>query len=190
MPDTKPHISIISSSVREGRKSHRVALYFTKFLQEKNLAISEIIDLNQYQFPVFNERLRFQKNPSEKVLEFADKIKKTDGIIIVTPEYNGGYPASLKNVIDLLYDEWHHKPIAISMVSEGPFGGSQVITSLLFSLWKMHALVVPAMFPVPNDDKTFTEDGSSNNKEADDKRASVFIKELMWFIESEKKMKG
>jgi NAD(P)H-dependent FMN reductase len=190
MSDTKSHIAIISASVREGRKSHRIALYFKKFIEEKSLATVEILDLNSYQFPIFNERLRFQKNPTDKVLEFAGKIKNSNGVIIVTPEYNGGYPASLKNVVDLLYDEWHHKPIAISTVSEGPFGGTQVITSLQFSLWKIRALVVPAMFPVMNDDKTFTEDGNSNNKGADDKRATVFINELLWFIESEKRMKS
>jgi len=189
MPETKPHIAIISASVREGRVSHRVALFFNKFLTDKGLATSEILDLNEYQFPIFNERLRFQKSPSEKVLEFAGKIKSADGVIIVTPEYNGGYPASLKNVVDLLYDEWHHKPIAIATVSNGAFGGTQVITSLQFSLWKIRAIVVPATFPCPEADKNFGPDGS-NDKEFDNKRAAGFIKELLWFIESERRMKS
>ena len=121
-----------------------------------------LVDLNEYQFPVFNERLWLLKNPGEKVLEFAGKIKNASGVLIVTPEYNGGYPASLKNAIDLLYDEWHHKPIAISTVSNGPFGGSQVITSLQFSLWKIRAMVVPAMFPDPSAQNNYTEDGTSS----------------------------
>lgn len=37
--------------------------------------------------------------------DFSVRKKLTDGIIIVTPEYNGDYPASLKNVVNLLYDE-------------------------------------------------------------------------------------
>src|SRR6185503_8329775 len=98
---------------------------------------AEILDLNSYNFPIFNERLRFQKEPAASVLEFAGKIKASDGVIIVTPEYNGGYPASLKNIVDLLYDEWHRKPVAISTVSDGVFGGTQVITSIQFSLWKI-----------------------------------------------------
>ncbi len=189
MPETKPHFVIISASVREGRKSHRLALYFKKFIEEQNLASVEITDLKEYQFPIFNERLRLQKNPTEKVLEFAGKIKNADGVIIVTPEYNGGYPASLKNVVDLLYDEWHHKPIAISTVSDGIFGGTQVITSLQFSLWKIRSIVVPAMFPSPSIDKNFAEDGTPVNKEATDKRATAFVNELLWFIEAVKKMK-
>src|SRR5690606_4964172 len=113
-----PHIAIISSSVRAGRNSHRVALYFQYFLTSRNLATAEILDLNVYQFPVFTERLQYQPNPSPDVLDFAERIKNADGVIIVTPEYNGGYPASIKNVIDLLYAEWRRKPIAISTVSD------------------------------------------------------------------------
>src|SRR6478672_12327659 len=144
-----PNIAIISSSVRIGRNSHRVALFFQTYLQQNALATVDLLDLYLYNFPVFDERLRLMKDPSPEILDFAQRITKSDGVIIVTPEYNGGYPASLKNVIDLLYAEWKRKTIAIATVSAGAFGGSQVITSLLFTLWKIGAWVVPAMFPVP-----------------------------------------
>ncbi|GAC1400621.1 MAG: NAD(P)H-dependent oxidoreductase [Sediminibacterium sp.] len=183
-----PHITIISASVRTARNSHRVALYFKKYLEENNLATVEILDLNEYQFPVFNERLRFQTNPPANVLAFAEKIKTTEGVLIVTPEYNGGYPASLKNVVDLLYDEWHRKPIAIATISDGIFGGTQVITSLQFSLWKIRAWTVPAMFPVPKVREVFDEAGNPSDKEGTDKRASLFIKELLWCIEAKSRM--
>jgi NAD(P)H-dependent FMN reductase len=183
-----PHIAIISASVRIARASHRAALYFKNFLEEKNLATAEILDLNEYQFPVFNERLKFQPNPQPAVLDFANRINTADGVIIVTPEYNGGYPASLKNVIDLLYDEWRRKPIAISTASNGIFGGTQVITSLQFSLWKIRAWTVPAMFPIPNVHEAFDEHGVPPDKTAVDKRAGVFIHELLWCVEARKKM--
>jgi len=185
-----PHIAIISSSVRTGRNSHRVALFFNNYLTEKKLATSEIIDLNVYQFPVFDERLKNQKNPTEQMLDFAGKIKSANGIIIVTPEYNGGYPASLKNVIDLLYDEWYRKPIAISTVSDGSFGGTQVITSLQFSLWKIRAWTVPAMFPVPKVRESFDEKGNPSDEAGIHKRADAFIKELLWCVEAGSRMKS
>ena len=181
-------IAIISSSIRTGRKSHRVALYFKQYVEENQLAIAEILDLQQYQFPIFEERLRLQASPSKEVLGFTEKVINADGLIIVTPEYNGGYPAALKNVIDLLYKEWHRKPIAIATVSDGIFGGTQVITSLQFSLWKIGAWTVPAMFPVPTIDKTFDEKGNAIDKEGTDKRAAIFIKELIWCIEARAKM--
>jgi NAD(P)H-dependent FMN reductase len=176
------HIAILSSSVRTGRNSHRVALFFKNYIEANNLATVGILDLQAYNFPVFDERLRLQKNPSAQSIEFAEKIKAADGVLIVTPEYNGGYPASLKNVIDLLYAEWKRKPIAISTVSDSPFGGTQVITSLVFSLFKIGALLVPAMFPVPKVKDSFSEDGAPADKEGVEKRAKAFLGELLWVM--------
>ena len=182
------HIAIISSSVRTGRNSHRVALYFQNYLTTNNLATAEIIDLNEYQFPIFDERLRLQPDPSPSLLDYAARVTKADGIIIVTPEYNGGYPASLKNAIDVLYKEWHRKPIAISTASDGIFGGTQVITSLQWSLWKIRAWTVPAMFPVPKVQEAFDEHGVPADKVGVDKRAAGFTGELLWCIEAVKRM--
>jgi NAD(P)H-dependent FMN reductase len=184
-----PNIVIISSSVRTGRNSHRVAIYFYNYLKENNIATTEILDLNDYKFPLFEERLKYQKTPSEVVMSFAEKIRNADGVIIVTPEYNGGYPASLKNVIDLLYDEWFRKPVAISTVSAGDFGGTQVITSLQFTLWKIRAWTVPATFPVARVSEKFDEDGVPANKPEEDKRASRFINELLWCMRAKELMK-
>jgi NAD(P)H-dependent FMN reductase len=184
-----PHIVILSASVRTGRVSHRVALYFKNLIEEKKAGTSEILDLQAYQFPVFEERLKYQPNPTAAVLEFAEKIKNADGVIIVTPEYNGGYPASLKNVIDLLYEEWHRKPVAISTVSDGSFGGTQVITSLQFTLWKIRAWTVPAMCPVPNAAKALDENGQVQDPSMA-KRAGNFLNELLWCIAAREKMKG
>lgn len=182
-----PHIVIISASVRTGRVSHRVALYFENYLVKHNLATAEILDLQTYQFPLFNERLKYLPSPSPDVLAFADKVKRADGVLIVTPEYNGGYPASIKNATDLLYAEWYRKPIGIVTVSDGSFGGTQVITSLLFSLWKMHAWVIPAMFPVPYADQAFSENGHPA-KSSTDERADIFLNEFFWCVAAKGKM--
>ena len=181
-------IAIISASVRNGRNSHRVALYFKNYLTENQISNVNTLDLKDYDFPIFEERLKFISEPSEPMLAFAKEVENADGIIIVTPEYNGGYPASLKNVIDLLYAEWKRKPIAIATVSAGAFAGSQVITSLQFSLWKIGALVVPAMFPVATVEKTFNEDGVPTDLEGTNKRANAFLNELKYWIEAKQKM--
>jgi len=180
------HISIISSSVRNERKSHRVSLYFQNYLIENKLATTEIIDLKECNFPIFEDTLKAQQHPSDVMLDFADRIKRSDGIIIVTPEYNGGYPASLKNAIDLLYDEWKYKPIGIATASSGPFGGSQAMVSLQFTLWKMKAWTIPAMFSVPMVEKAYDGKGIATDKPGSDKLAGVFIKELLFCIETNK----
>lgn len=181
-----PHIAIISSSVRRDRKSHNVALYFNNYLKENKLSSVEILDLKEYNFPIFEDTIKTFQSPSEKVLDFAAKIKSADGIIIVTPEYNGGFPASLKNAIDLLYDEWHGKPICISTVSAGVFGGTQALVSLQFILWKIGAWTVTNMFPVLNVAEYFDDKGNALQKETTDKLAKVFLAELLDSIKASK----
>ena len=181
-------IVMLSASVRIGRKSNRVASFFYNYIKENNIANVEMLDLDACNFPIFEERLKFLKEPPATLLQFAEKIKAADGVLIVSPEYNGGYPASLKNAIDVLVEEWKHKPVAISTVSAGPFGGSNMIPSLQFSLWKLGALTVPAMFPVPAVDKNYDENGIPTDKETSEKRAASFLKEMIWCINAVKKM--
>lgn len=183
-----PAIAILSASVRQGRRSHRAALYLQHTLDALPDLTVDLIDLNSYSFPIFEERLKFQQDPSPAVREFAHRIAQADGVIIVTPEYNGGYPASLKNVVDLLVDEWQRKPVAICTVSDGAFGGTQVITSLLFSLWKIKAWVVNAHLPVPKVSDAFSADGQASDPEAWAKRTKAFVDELLWVVEAKKRM--
>lgn len=173
------HIAIVSASIRTGRNSHRMALFFKNYLEEYNLAEPEILDLAAYNFPLFEERLRYLATPPDRAIEFAEKIKSAQGIIMVVPEYNGGYPASLKNAIDLLTDEWKHKPVALVAVSDGPFGGTQVIAQLQFVLWKLGAYTIPARFHVANVSAMFDEKGMPAEKQSADKRASSFVGELL-----------
>ncbi len=89
-----PHIAIISSSVRTGRASHRVALYFKKFLENNGLATAEVLDLMEYQFPIFDERLKYQKEPSAETLAFAEKIKSTVPAMFPVPKVQAAFDES------------------------------------------------------------------------------------------------
>ena len=182
-------IVIISGSVRTGRKSDRVATYFDQYIRENNIANVKTVDLLKLNFPVFDERLKFQNTPTPEMLEFAATVTNADGIIIITPEYNGGYPASLKNAVDLLYSEWQGKPVAIVSVSNGPFGGTQVLQSFQFVLFKMGVWTVPVMYPVANVEKAFDENGVPSDKETSDKFTAAFLKKLLWYMEANAKMK-
>jgi NAD(P)H-dependent FMN reductase len=181
-------IAIISASVRIGRKSHRVALFLKNYIEANSMATVDVLDLNEYKFPIFQERLRNIKDPTTPMLEFADKIRNADGVIIVTPEYNGGYPASLKNAIDLLYAEWRRKPVALATVSAGHFGGAQATTSLVFGLWKIGVWMVPVSFPAPKVQEQYDVNGVPLDKEAAEKRAKPFIDELLWSMEAKTRM--
>jgi NAD(P)H-dependent FMN reductase len=182
------NICIISSSLRKERFSHRAALYLSSLLRETYKVEAEILDLMKYNFPLFEERLKYLTSPAPEVLDFAEKVQKADGLILVVPEYNGGYPASIKNVIDLLTDEWRKKPVAFAVVSNGQFGGSQVIFSLQFTLWKIMATTVSPAFRIPDIETIFDENGIPADKAIMDKRASATIRELMWHIEAKRRM--
>lgn len=183
-------IAIISPSVRKGRKSHRAALYIKSFIEERTLAEVNMIDLAKHNFPLFDERLKFIESPTEDMIEFAENIKASDAIIIIVPEYNGGYPASLKNAVDLLTSEWRRKPVAFVPVSDGIFAGSQVIASFQFILWKMGALTVPGPLRIPNIDKTIDENGIPADKPDLDTKAAALIEGLLWYVDAGKKMPG
>lgn len=182
------HICIISSSIRRERFSHRAALYLADILSNQYNAEVQILDLLQYNFPLFEERLKYLKAPPPEALDFADKVRNADGLILVVPEYNGGYPASIKNIIDLLTDEWRKKPVAFAVVSNGQFGGSQVIFALQFSLWKIMALTVSPAFRISDIETSIDENGVPANKAMMDKKASSTIRELLWHIEAKRKM--
>ena len=182
------HIAILSASVRTGRISHRVALFFKRFIEENKLATVEIVDLNEYQFPIFHERLMYLPDPSPELLDYSKRINDASGVLIVTPEYNGGYPPALKNAIDVLYPEWQKKPVAISTCSDGDWGGNQVITSLTFTLFKMHVMTVPFLFPNPRVQDNYDEAGTPVDKKGTEKRAMSFIHELLWYIEAGRRM--
>jgi len=183
------HIAIISGSVRIGRQSHRVAKYFQNYITAHNLATAEILDLKEFNFPVLEERLSHTENPTKEQKLFAEKITKADAVIVVFPEYNGGYSASIKNAIDLLYNEWYHKPVGLASVSNGNFGGMNAMSLIQTVFLKIKAVPVSATFPVPLVQDNFDEDGNAINKEVTDKRAAAFLKEVLWFAEAFGKMK-
>ena len=185
-----PHIAIISASVRTGRKSHNVALHLERTLKATSNTV-DLLDLVTFDFPLFHERLKFMKEPPARAVEFAERIRKADGVIIVTPEYNGSYPASLKNVIDLLTEDWKGKPISICTASGGAFAGTQVMVELLFPLWKIKAWVVPSSLQVPKVQEQFGEDGSVlMDQEGWERRTSVFLNDLGWAMEARRRMEA
>ena len=78
-------IIVLSASVRTGRKSDRVARYFLNYINNNKIGEAELVDLKEFNFPLFEERLKFLKEPSKQLQDFAAAIKSADGIVLVTP---------------------------------------------------------------------------------------------------------
>ena len=122
----KLNIKVILATVREGRFGDNPAKWITEKAKEVEDFNIELLDLKDYSLPIFAEAVSpadvkgVRANPL--VNRWAEKISSADGFIVVTPEYNHGYPSSLKNNIDYLYKEWNKKPIAF--VGYGTTGGA------------------------------------------------------------------
>ena len=126
------NIKIILASVREGRFGDKPAEWITKIAKEKEELSVELLDLRDYSLPIFQEGVSPAEIKGEyrtpEINRWAKKIAEADAFIIVAPEYNHGYPSSLKNNIDYLYKEWNNKPICF--VAYGSTGGARAIQQL------------------------------------------------------------
>ena len=143
-----PHISIIPAMETSDPANNGAVTYIKNYLQQHHLASTEVLDFEHLNFGrQFGQPMA---KPSREVKKLVRKIRSSEGILIVTPEFNGEYPNNLKNMIDFLYEEWNHKPVAISTVSDDFTNHSQIIKSLQFSLWKVNSWTLPVSFQVPD----------------------------------------
>src|SRR5437016_9454511 len=177
------YIPIIVGSTRRDRQSIKVARFVFARLQQRRDAETELLDLLEYNFPIMEERLHRRDDPPPRSQEFADKIARADSIIIVTPEYNNGYPGVLKNALDYFLPEYERKPIGIVTVSAGGFGGLTCLAQLRLVPIGMGAFPIPESLPVARVRDSFKDDGTPNDP-AYEKRAALFLDEVLWFAEA------
>ena len=111
--------------------------------------------------------------------EWRDTIMKADGLVIVAPEYNHGYPGVLKAVLDLLLREYVHKAVAFVGVSAGPWGGTRVIEALVPMVRELGLAVTFTDLNFPKVQRTFDAEGNLLDP-AFEKRAKDFLDELVW----------
>lgn len=174
------YIPVLIGSLRHGRKTPRLA----HFLHRKIVALegieTELFDPKEMNLPVLEERLSHLEDPPPALVRFGAAIDRAHGVVITTPEYNKGYPAALKNMIDALGSEWQRKPIAIASHSVGAFGGVNALQALRPVLLNLGAVPIPATLSVPHIDKAFSEDGEAID-DAFEGRADRFLDELVWY---------
>jgi NAD(P)H-dependent FMN reductase len=111
--------------------------------------------------------------------DWRDAVIKADGLIVVTPEYNHGYPGALKWVLDLLLKEYIHKAVAFVGVSAGPWGGTRVIEACVPMVRELGLAVTFTDLNFPQVRDKFDDHGSLLDP-AYDKRVQAFLDELVW----------
>jgi len=153
-------IAVIVGSIREGRQSDKLAKWAANEVAKK--ADVEILDLQDYSLPLFNEAVSPRYNPERKpaaeVKEWLDKVGEFDGYVLVTPEYNRSTSAVLKNAIDYLDYQMENKPVAL--VGHGSTGGAQAVANLRMALPGVGAVSVPqALFFLDRVGEAIDEEG-------------------------------
>jgi NAD(P)H-dependent FMN reductase len=124
-------IQVISSTTREGRFSERTAHWVVQFLRAREGFDVELIDLRDYPLPFFDAPPPAKAGrdyANDEVARLGRTLDRADGFIVLTAEYNHGYPAVLKNAMDWTFPEWQRKPIAF--VGWGNVGGARAIEQL------------------------------------------------------------
>ena len=126
------NIKVVIGSTRPNRFSEKPARWIYEEVKKKDGVDAELLDLRDYPMPFFDGPIAPSagggKYSNEVVRRWADKITEGDAFIIVTPEYNHGYPAVLKNALDSTYPEWNRK--AVGFVGYGAVGGARSIEQL------------------------------------------------------------
>lgn len=179
------NLKIIIASTRPGRKGPAMAKWIVEIAEKHPEFKVELLDLAEINLPFLDEpnHPRIQQYQHEHTKSWSQIIASADAFIFVTPEYNYGYPATLKNALDFLYVEWNYKPVGF--VSYGGIAAGtravqmlkQVVTTL-----KMVPLVesvnIPFFFKHIDPQVNFTADETLN------KSAQEMLAELLKWTES------
>ncbi|MEV0272102.1 NAD(P)H-dependent oxidoreductase [Hamadaea sp. NPDC050747] len=119
-----PRLTVITASTRPNRVGAQVTDWFTKVARDHGGFDVHLVDLAQLDLPFLDEAhpaIDGLPYDNEQTRRWSDLASAADAFVIVTPEYNHGYPAPLKNALDHLYREWNDKPVAF--VSYGMTSG-------------------------------------------------------------------
>jgi len=175
MSNKKVFVPILLGTNRKDRKSEDVAHWVFGKMQEHEEIESKFFDVGDFDLPKDHYGMEIK----DDFPEWRDAIIKADGLVVVTPEYNHGYPGSLKSVIDLLLPEYIHKAVAFVGVSAGAWGGTRVIEACVPMVRELGLVVTFSDLNFPLVGDKFDEEGKITD-DAYEERVKGFLDELIW----------
>ncbi len=130
-------LATILGSTRPERNGEAVARWFHEIAKKRTDAECELIDLRDFDLPLLDEPMppsmgQYSKPHTQR---WADKIRGFDGFVFVTPEYNHGTSAALKNALDFIYAEWNNK--AAGFVGYGSAYGVRAVEQLRLTMGEL-----------------------------------------------------
>ena len=174
---SKLNIPIIIGTTREKANSVHVAKLVYEVSKEYKEIESVLVDPNDFNFPGDGN------DPEGKDPRYTKITEKADGFFIVTPEYNHGYPGSLKRMLDSELSNYIHKPVAFASVSAQQWGGVRAIEALVNTVREMGMVATFADVQFPKVQDIFDEGGNLKD-EAYIKRVKRSFDELIWMVKA------
>ena len=171
----KLFLPVLLGTNRKKRNSVHPAKWLTGEMEKRPDIETRLFDVGEFALPPDD----YGQEIKDQFPEWRDAIVRADGLVIVTPEYNHGYPGPLKAVLDLLLREYVHKAVAFVGVSAGPWGGTRVIEALVPVVRELGLAVSFADLNFPKVQNTFDSAGRLLDS-AYEKRAQDFLDELVW----------
>ena len=137
-------VAIILGSTRPGRRAEPIARWIYGIAGKRGDARFELVDIADFKLPLLDEPMpaMMHKYTQLHTRNWAAKIDSFDAFVLVTPEYNHGISASLKNAIDFLYREWNNK--AAGFVGYGAGEGTRGVEQLRLIMAEMQVATVRA----------------------------------------------
>ncbi|MBI5369616.1 NAD(P)H-dependent oxidoreductase [Candidatus Uhrbacteria bacterium] len=171
-------IPILLGTAREGRQSEKAARFVLEHMQAREGIETLLIDPRD-----FLGSAQTKAMPTEAAKRWSQTMARADGLVIVTPEYNHGYPGELKLMLDQLYSEYAQKAVAICGVSEGWTGGVRVVKQLVGIVHTLKMYPIRNALYFPNVGTLFDAEGQIT----DDRYVEMtqtMLDELVWLAEA------
>ncbi|MEP6609876.1 MAG: NAD(P)H-dependent oxidoreductase [Burkholderiaceae bacterium] len=175
MPPPTVFLPILLGTNRKLRRSVHVAHWLHREMAARPDIETKLFDVADFVLPQDD----YGTEIKGLYPEWRDAIIRADGLVIVTPEYNHGYPGALKGVLDVLLKEYIHKAVAFVGVSAGPWGGTRVIEAMVPMVRELGLAVTFTDLNFPAVQSKFDDTGQLLDK-AYENRATGFLDELVW----------
>lgn len=176
------NIPIILATARKGRQSEKVAKYVYKKAREFGFK-SKIVDVRKFRVLATDNTMT-----GKTAKEFEKIVLAADGFIIVSPEYNHGYPGELKMMLDLLWPQFNKKPVGFCGVSAGMWGGARGIQQLILMTAAFQMVYIGKDLHFPQVETLFNKNGEIKNKKYN-QFTQDFLTEMSWFAHTLKQGK-
>lgn len=184
------NLKIIIGSTRPGRKGPIIAKWFYNLALKHGDFQVELVDLVELNLPIFNEpeHPRFKKYVYEHTINWSTKIEAADAVVLVTPEYNFAFPASVKNALDYLSQEWGYKPIGFVSYG-GVAAGTRAVQMLKQVVTALKMMPVAESVNIPFFTRNIDDNGNFNADEGLNKAADTMLYELLVWAKSLKQIR-